>query len=231
MNTRTGAAAVILSAMLALTGCSGPGVNPAASSGDESGSEPSSPRDGDDSSQQHDSNTSASADDATPRGFQFESGFLEFGEFDPYTLGDDIFNPCTEITEEEFAAAGFEQMHYEARNGESLNEGISVCSFGGIDADRVAVGFSNGNLDKALADEGDLVLTDYSSELLPELYVVKPRSGRQSICYTQVDTVRGGFGSQVVDLSSQADQERVCERAISVFEQLFQIHGTAKMPN
>ena len=96
--------------MLALTGCAGLGVNPAVSSGDESGSEPSSPRHGDDSSQQHDSNPSASTDDATPRGFQFESGFLEFGEFDPYTLGNDIFNPCTEITEEEFAAAGFEGM-------------------------------------------------------------------------------------------------------------------------
>ncbi len=49
-----------------------------------------------------------------PRGFEFESGFLEFGDFDPYTIGDDIFNPCTEITEQEFAAAGFEQMRYYA---------------------------------------------------------------------------------------------------------------------
>ena len=48
------------------------------------------------------------------RGFEFASGFLEFGDFDPYTIGDDGFNPCTEITEQEFAAAGFEQMRYYA---------------------------------------------------------------------------------------------------------------------
>lgn len=157
------------------------------------------------------------------------------GEFDPYTLGDDIFNPCIEITQEKFAAAGFEQMHYEARDGELRMKAYAFVRSGarlfvrGIDADRVAVGFSNGTLDRSLADEGGLVITDFSSELLPELYVVKSRSGRQSICYTQVDTIRGGFGSQLVDLSAQADQERVCGRAISVFEQLFQIYGTAKM--
>ena len=168
----------------------------------------------------------AADDDAAPRGFEFASGFLEFGDFDPYTLGNDIFNPCTEITEDEFAAAGFEQMHYDPRDRATLSNGISVCSFGGIKADRVSVGFSNGNLDRALANEASLILTGYRSELLPELYVVKSKSGRRSICYTQVDTVRGGFGSQAVDLSGQLDQERVCERAISAFEELFQIHGT-----
>ena len=70
------------------------------------------------------------ADDAAPRGFEFESGFLEFGDFDPYTLGDDIFNPCTEITEQEFAAAGFEAMQYDDGNN-PFSRGIPSCDFGG----------------------------------------------------------------------------------------------------
>ena len=227
MNTRTGAAAVILSAMLALTGCSGLGVNPAASSGDESGSEPSSPRHGDDSSQQHDSNPSASTDDATPRGFQFESGFLEFGEFDPYTLGNDIFNPCTEITEEEFAAAGFEQMRYYDAD-DPFGNGIASCEFGGPSDDASAGGFYGGQIDRRIAEEHGLVLPQFTSASIPELYAIRSRTGIEGTCYTQIDTRRGSFGTHFGGPSGRIETDRACAEAIERAEAMLAAFGTSK---
>lgn len=32
------------------------------------------------------------AEEAAPRGFYFKSGVLEFGDFDPYSLGDSLFS-------------------------------------------------------------------------------------------------------------------------------------------
>ena len=131
MNIKIRAAAVILSAMLALTGCAGPGENPAASSGNGSGSvlSPASEVVGEVPHQSGSDQPTAAG--AAPRGFEFESGFLEFGDFDPYAIGDDGFNPCTEITEQEFATAGFEQMRYYDTN-DPFSNGIAVCNFGGL---------------------------------------------------------------------------------------------------
>ena len=224
VNIRTGAAAVILSAMLALTGCAGPGVNPAASSGDESGSEPSSPRDGDDASQQHDSNPSASADDATPRGFQFESGFLEFGEFDPYTLGDDIFNPCTEITEEEFAAAGFEQMEYYGVD-DPFNRGIASCDFASNRKDAVGGGFYGGVINRRVAEEQGLVMPEHQSKVLPELYTLPASTGIEGACYTQIDTPRGAFGTHAGGSPRRITTDEACALAIEYAERIFLRYG------
>mgnify|MGYP002719779689 FL=1 len=106
-----------------------------------------------------------------PRGFEFESGFLEFGDFDPYTLGNDGFNPCTEITEEEFAAAGFEQMRYYDAN-DPFSNGIALCDFGGLSDDASAGGFYGGQIDRAIAEEHGLILPQFTSASIPELYVI-----------------------------------------------------------
>ncbi len=225
MNIRIGASAVILSAMLPLTGCAGPGANPVVSSGDEFGGGPSSPRDGDDSSQQHDSNPSASTDDATPRGFQFESGFLEFGEFDPYTLGDDIFNPCTEITEEEFAEAGFEGMWFEDDGTDPLGRGMASCFFAGDLPDGVIHGFLNSQLNRSIAAEHDLVVREYTSLLLPQLYAVAPRGENEGMCFIQVDTVRGSFGTQAGGSPKRTTTDDACKLAIEDLETLYEHFG------
>lgn len=225
MNIKIRAAAVILSAMLALTGCAGPGENPAASSGNEFGGEFSSPRDGDDSSQQHVSDPSASTDDVTPRGFQFESGFLEFGEFDPYTLGDDIFNPCTEINEEEFAEAGFEGMWFEDDGTDPLGRGMASCFFAGDLPDGVLHGFSNGQLNRSIAAERGLLVREYTSSLLPELYAVAPRGGNEGMCFIQIDTVRGSFGTQAGGSPNRTTTDEACKLAIKDFETLYEHFG------
>ena len=53
--------------------------------------------------------------------FHFASGTLELGDFDPATLGDDLFDPCTEISAEEYAAAGMTGVEPEPVIAESSN--------------------------------------------------------------------------------------------------------------
>ncbi|OFT83722.1 hypothetical protein HMPREF3101_05650 [Corynebacterium sp. HMSC29G08] len=165
-----------------------------------------------------------------PRGFAFESGFLEFGDFDPYALGDDIFNPCTEITLEEYAAAGFPGI-------EIVNEGwpiseLSFCEIPSTDEqlDRAIVtSFDNGNTNREMIEMQGLMLPHYRSELIPELFAFAATNHDPSLCYTQVDTLRGGFGASAGGLAHNVTQAEMCELSIHIFEQLFLQFGTGNV--
>ena len=164
-----------------------------------------------------------------PRGFEFASGFLEFGDFDPYTLGDDIFNPCTEITEQEFAAAGFDNKRGQTEP-DVLSDGMTSCYFGEIRDDGVVRGFSNGTINRVVAEERDLVIHGYTSELLPEMYVLKPRRDNGASCFTQIDTVRGGFGTQVAGPRGRITTDEACALAINDLEALYMRYGEPTEP-
>ena len=155
-----------------------------------------------------------------PRGFQFESGFLEFGEFDPYLLGDDIFNPCTEITEEEFAAAGFEQMEYDEGDN-PFSRGIASNHNDAV----VVGGFYGGVIDRHLAEERGFVMDKHQSKVLPELYALPASTGIDGRCYTQIDTPRGAFGTYAGGSSRRITTEEACTLAIKYAERMFLRYG------
>ena len=162
-----------------------------------------------------------------PRGFEFASGFLEFGDFDPYAIGDDGFNPCTEITEQEFAAAGFEQMRYYDAN-DPFSNGIAVCNFGGPSDDASAGGFYGGQIDRTIAEENGLILPQFTSASIPELYVIKSKIGMEGTCYTQIDTRRGSFGTHFGGLPGRMETDHACVEAIKRAEAMFAVFGTGK---
>ncbi|WP_232507192.1 DUF3558 family protein [Corynebacterium glaucum] len=159
----------------------------------------------------------------SPRAFVFESGVLEFGDFDPYALGDDLFDPCTEITEAEYAEAGFERLP----EFDSINElsGLSYCEIAS-DSDFVVKSFSNGSLNRRMLEEAAVVHHRYTSTLLPEIIVYGPKDGVEGDCYTQVDTLRGGVGAAVGGMSRRVSQDDICRIAIDMTEQLFIAHGS-----
>ena len=64
--------------------------------------------------------------------FHFVSGTLELGEFDPATLGDDLFDPCTEISAEEYAVAGMTGVEPEPVIAESSNGLAKGCKLGRV---------------------------------------------------------------------------------------------------
>ncbi len=170
------------------------------------------------------SDTSEDAAGAAPRGFEFASGFLEFGDFDPYAIGDEGFNPCTEITEQEFAAAGFDQMRYYDAN-DPFSNGIAVCNFGGPSDDASAGGFYGGQIDRTIAEENGLILPQFTSASIPELYVIKSKIGIEGACFAQIDTKRGSFGTHFGGPSGRIETDRACVEAINRAEAMFAVFG------
>lgn len=199
--------AVGIAALIVLTGCS--------------------PTDGQDLAE-----TTSSAAETTkagegPRGFHFESGFLEFGDFDPDTLGDDIFNPCTEITPEEYAAAGFDAISHDPEEDATVGRGLSYCVIEETREDGVATSFSNNRADRELISQSFEILPAYTSEAVPEMFVFRPKHGGEGLCFTQIDTVRGGFGTQAGGSPQRVVNSEICEMAIENLERLFTTFGQA----
>ena len=170
---------------------------------------------------------SQSAAEEDPRAFYFESGVLEFGDFDPYSLGDSLFNPCTEITPEEYAAAGFPELIVKDEGRTMV--GLNSCLVSSTEEQKkhaVSVSFDNGNTTREMIEIQGLLYPEYRSELIPELFAFAAEDGYPGFCYTQIDTARGGFGASaggdVIDITTQ----EMCTLAIEAMEQLFRTFGS-----
>ena len=162
-----------------------------------------------------------------PRGFVFESGFLEFGDFDPYALGDDLFNPCTEITLEEYAAAGFSGI--EVVDDGATFYGRNACPILGTEEQLnrlISSSFDNGRTNREMIEMQGLLLPQYTSELIPELFAFAANDHDPDFCYVQVDTLRGGIGASAGSFAPDVTQAELCELSIHIVEQLFLEFGT-----
>lgn len=170
--------------------------------------------------------TFAPATDADPgsQAFVFDSGVLEIGDFDPYTLGDDLFDPCTEITAEEFAAAGFDNVEPMPEEYAGLARGLSSCDVEKHD-EVPGEGFGNNNASRVEIEAQTELLTNYRSDLLPTLFVYGPRGDISTNCYAQVDTAKGGLVSEVSGIDGFHKQETTCQIAVENLEELFITHS------
>ena len=155
----------------------------------------------------------------TPAAFHFESGTLEIGDFDPYALGDDIFDPCTEISPEEFAAAGFHNVEPIPEEYAGLARGLNACSFssnGKVEVELLA----NNTAPFSFLSKKVEILTSYRSEVLPEIFVYYPRSDMNLDCYAQIDTERGGIVSSAGVIERHSNSPDICAVAVSNLEKL-----------
>ena len=151
--------------------------------------------------------------------FVFDSGVLEIGDFDPYTLGDNIFDPCTEISPEEFAAAGFHNVAPIPEEYAGLARGISACTFKShpkVDSELI------GNNNASFAEvSGRLeILTEYESPNLPGIFVYQPPGESGLSCYAQLDTKRGAIVTSAGIIEKHSYSPDVCAVAISSLEKL-----------
>lgn len=152
--------------------------------------------------------------------FVFDSGVLEIGDFDPYTLGDNIFDPCTEISPEEFAAAGFDNVEPMPEEYRGLNSAITSCFFS-KHPEITAESFGNNNAARKEVEKRATLYPEYVSSELPGMYVYGPRRETALDCYAQVDTTRGGIVSSAGGLPSYNDRESICSAAVENLERLF----------
>lgn len=170
---------------------------------------------------------SQSAAEESPRAFYFESGVLEFGDFDPYSLGNSLFNPCTEITPDEFAAAGFPEIIVKDE-GRTFH-GLNTCHLPSTEEQTrklVTVSFENGNTNREMIEAQGLLYPEHRSELIPELFAFAANDLYPGYCYVQIDTARGGFGASAGGHELHVTTEEMCTLAIEAMEQLFSTFGS-----
>lgn len=152
--------------------------------------------------------------------FHFASGTLELGDFDPATLGDDLFDPCTEISAEEFAAAGMTGVEPEPIITESSNGMAEGCRL-----DKREVWATRSVLatrtDLADVQNADGYVVKHPDSLVPELFTHAVPSVNPYQCVAQVDTVRGGLAVAVSVSGLKKDEIDACEDAKVELEDLF----------
>lgn len=164
----------------------------------------------------------ASTSSTTPAAFHFKSGTLEIGDFDPYALGDNLFDPCTEISPEEFAAAGFENVEPIAEEYRGLNPGVSACFFE-RETPLFGMSLSNSRANRTKIAEEREIPQSLKSGMLPSLFVYGTGITGDTDCFAQVDTLRGGVVASISSLPGSASFEEACSLAISNLEELFAI--------
>lgn len=164
---------------------------------------------------------SSSPSDAAhaPAAFHFKSGVLEIGDFDPYTLGDNIFDPCTEISPEEFAAAGFDNVEPLPEEYAGLAKGLSVCTLTShANVESELIGNNNSSFDEL--SERLQIRSEYKSNLVPSIFVYEPPGGQGLSCYAQVDTKRGGIVASSGTSYRHPSGPDICATAVENLEKL-----------
>ncbi|WP_141764962.1 DUF3558 family protein [Corynebacterium sp. HMSC034A01] len=165
------------------------------------------------------SGSSADSSADAPAAFHFKSGTLEIGDFDPFALGDDIFDPCTEISHEEFAAAGFHNVEPIPEEYAGLARGISACTFNSHPQVHSEL-IGNNNASFAEVSGRLEILAEYESPNLPSIFVYQPPGDSGLSCYAQLDTKRGAIVTSAGIIEKHSYSPDVCAVAVSNLENL-----------
>lgn len=151
-----------------------------------------------------------------PPAFHFESGDLVLGDFTYEDVAGNIFNPCEEISAEEFAAIGFEKKGHVIRDRDQEKVACrlsllsdSTSGYRGLMAGPVA--FSQ------VAEQTDIYELNASTKV-PNVYTNGPTDSEVGLCYASVDTVRG----QLSAVATREDDSG-CSVAVQIIEQLYNL--------
>nr|WP_305083260.1 DUF3558 family protein [Corynebacterium pseudogenitalium] len=170
--------------------------------------------------------TNAPPSDASgEKAFVFESGTVPIGDFDPFALApEDYFDPCNDITEDEFRRAGFTGEIKRSTDGEiDSPHGTSVCTFSNSE-DFSTIGLAMVDSAREQVSQQREILKEHSSELLPEIYVYNDgiEYATMTPCVAQIDTERGAIGTFFQTMDERVDLDEYCEIAIQNLESLYE---------
>lgn len=160
------------------------------------------------------------SDKAAPPAFHFQSGDLVLGDFNYDEIAGNIFNPCEEISAEEFAAIGFE-TDGKVRRLETKD--LNGCVLRPVTSDSWSYAMSGGTGNLAATRQQRRVVKSDVSKNLPGVYTFSDVSGEFNACGAAVDTIRGQLGLIVGQLNDSQLSGSNCERAVEVLEQLYQL--------
>uniref|UniRef100_UPI003736195D DUF3558 family protein n=1 Tax=Corynebacterium sp. TaxID=1720 RepID=UPI003736195D len=150
--------------------------------------------------------------------FHFESGTLELGPFDPFEVYPDVFDPCQEISDEEFAKVGFKTDGVTYPQHEGTNLG---CHLHPIEGTSQFATFVTGNIvpGERIFEQAE-VLTDQQSDYYPDMLFFKVDSSLGNNCSAAVSTVRGHFIAGSADSVKSRETQAHCQTAKEIIEKL-----------
>lgn len=153
-----------------------------------------------------------------PPAFHFKSGDLILGDFTYEEVAGNIFNPCEEISAEEFAAIGFE-VDEEVRP--SRQYGLQGCALEPLGTRFNSTLIVGGLADRSTVEQQKKIISSDASAVVPGLYTFADEKIPGDFCGAAVDTQRGQFGSMVGSASSGDSLDELCRQAIKIMESLY----------
>ena len=162
--------------------------------------------------------SNAGSDTAEVPAFHFASGDLVLGDFDYEAIKDSMFDPCEEISEEEFAAVGLKTLGRESLR----EEGKVGCGLAGRDVHR-AYAIGTTPVTRALQESKPGKVVDPAvSDVVPGLFTYIGRDNAGLGCVAAVDTVRGEFSVIVSEINKPVELEELCASAVEIVEEFYQ---------
>ena len=166
----------------------------------------------------HESNDPNESIDSDAPAFHFASGDLPLGDFDYEAIKDNLFDPCKEISAEEFAAVGFETME----GKQHLRTGGGGCGLVGRDVTKGYGILTSSVTRDRLESEPGLVISSSASDVVPGLVTYRGQAPEGVACVAAVDTVRGQLTFIVDGGFTSAGLSELCESAVQIVEEFYQ---------
>ena len=168
-----------------------------------------------------DSSESTSTRQDAPPAFHFESGDVVLGDFVYEDVKGNIFNPCEEISADEFAAIGFEM---EGKNKRSETKDLNTCFLTKpSDSSGLSYVVIGGSANLSMAVEQGAIVETGVSDTIPRVYSYGPIGIEADICYAAVDTLRGQVAVAVGGIENGRSNEDLCNKSIEILEALYQL--------
>ena len=160
---------------------------------------------------------SESAQEDVPA-FHFASGDLVLGDFDYEAIKDNLFNPCEEISAEEFAAVGFETVKHQY----TLSGGGIGCGLVGRDVNRGYTISTSSATRRHIQSRPEDVVNGSASTVLPGLVTYRGAKEGGFGCVAAVDTARGQFSVVAAQGFEAVELEKLCASAVEIIEEFYQ---------
>lgn len=164
------------------------------------------------------------ADSSGQKAFVFESGTVPIGDFDPFALApEDYFDPCNDITEDEFRRAGFTGEIERSTDGDIDSAyGMPVCTFSNA-GEHSFISLMGASGPRSVAEEKGIIREDMKSSVIPELYAYHEgyMVSMPNVCVAQVDTERGGIAAAYYTVDESVSVDEHCRIAAEAMEALY----------
>lgn len=151
--------------------------------------------------------------------FTFASGDLELGTWEYTTSGENLFDPCTEISDEEFTAIGWER---DPKQDDAFAGTTNDCSLKDKSFDySVSVSGMRGHLD-ALTKFGDYQVKDSNSGV-PGAKLLLTDDAPFKSCRATVETTRGLLQVRAHSARPSVSMDTLCEKADEILGGLWEL--------